>query len=307
MFLAPVVTRELLELHTKLHGMPPVAAGTRREYYLPGRWVPHCTIAEGLEPDDICATVELARSSGACREVSIQEVGLVQLGPYRMIAVYPVSPESPTPPSRVRRRTSRCMAMKNPPHPGLSVRHDCLEPLGLSVTEGAIVLGVSRKQLSDIVNCRSGISPEMAIRLDKAFGGGAEPGTDCKPPMIWRRRCGRRVPSKSNAACPLRNDFRHPATTPPRLTMAARCAERSSRSRSCNPRFGFHTQRAVRRPSTRWNSRWLLVTSVNASLRACAAICRSLGPITEPWAFEIALDLSIVGGRTLTVLQHAQP
>ena len=66
------------------------------------------------------------------------------------------------------------MAMKNPPHPGLSVRHDCLEPLGLSVTKGALVLGVSRKQLADIVNCRSGISPEMAIRLDKAFGGGAE-------------------------------------------------------------------------------------------------------------------------------------
>ena len=65
------------------------------------------------------------------------------------------------------------MAMKNPPHPGLSVRHDCLEPLGLSVTEAAQELGVSRKQLSDIVNCRSGISPEMAIRLDKAFGGGA--------------------------------------------------------------------------------------------------------------------------------------
>ena len=64
--------------------------------------------------------------------------------------------------------------MKNPPHPGLSVRHDCLEPLGLSVTEAAQKLGVSRKQLSDIVNCRSGISPEMAIRLDKAFGGGAE-------------------------------------------------------------------------------------------------------------------------------------
>ena len=64
--------------------------------------------------------------------------------------------------------------MKNPPHPGLSVRHDCLEPLGLSVTEAARKLGVSRKQLSDIVNCHSGISPEMAIRLDKAFGGGAE-------------------------------------------------------------------------------------------------------------------------------------
>ena len=66
------------------------------------------------------------------------------------------------------------MAMKNPPHPGLSVRHDCLVPLGLSVTEAAHELGVSRKQLSDIVNCHSGISPEMAIRLDKAFGGGAE-------------------------------------------------------------------------------------------------------------------------------------
>ncbi len=63
--------------------------------------------------------------------------------------------------------------MKNPPHPGLSVRHDCLEPLGLSVTEAARRLGVSRKQLSGIVNGHSGISPEMAIRLDKAFGGGA--------------------------------------------------------------------------------------------------------------------------------------
>lgn len=64
--------------------------------------------------------------------------------------------------------------MKSPPHPGLSVRHDCMEPLGLSVTEAAQKLGVSRKQLSDIVNGRAGISPEMAIRLDKAFGGGAE-------------------------------------------------------------------------------------------------------------------------------------
>lgn len=66
------------------------------------------------------------------------------------------------------------MTMQTPPHPGLSVRHDCLEPLGLSVTEAAKRLGVSRKQVSDIVNGHSGISPEMAIRLDKAFGGGAE-------------------------------------------------------------------------------------------------------------------------------------
>ena len=65
------------------------------------------------------------------------------------------------------------MPMKKPPHPGFSVRHDCLEPLGLSVTEAARKLGVSRKQMSDVVNGHSGISPEMAIRLDKAFGGGA--------------------------------------------------------------------------------------------------------------------------------------
>ncbi len=66
------------------------------------------------------------------------------------------------------------MVMKNPPHPGLSVRHDCLEPLGLSVTKAAKKLGISRKQLSAIVNGHSGISPEMAIRLDKAFGGSAD-------------------------------------------------------------------------------------------------------------------------------------
>ena len=65
------------------------------------------------------------------------------------------------------------MPMKNPPHPGLSVRRDCLDPLGLTVTEAAKKLGVSRKQLSDVVNGHSGISPQMAIRLDKAFGGGA--------------------------------------------------------------------------------------------------------------------------------------
>lgn len=62
------------------------------------------------------------------------------------------------------------MAMKTPPHPGLSVRHDCLEP----VTEASKKLGISRKQLSDIVNGHAGISPEMAIRLDKAFGGSAD-------------------------------------------------------------------------------------------------------------------------------------
>src|SRR3974377_1070817 len=68
------------------------------------------------------------------------------------------------------------MTMKSPPHPGLSVRFDCLEALGLSVTAGARVLGVTRQALNNLVNERAGISPEMAIRLDRAFGGTAEGG-----------------------------------------------------------------------------------------------------------------------------------
>ena len=66
------------------------------------------------------------------------------------------------------------MTMKNPPHPGLSVRHDCIEPLDLSITEAADILGVTRQTLNNLVNGKSGISPEMAIRLDKAFGGSAD-------------------------------------------------------------------------------------------------------------------------------------
>ncbi len=64
--------------------------------------------------------------------------------------------------------------MKNPPHPGLTVKFDCLEPLGLTVTEGARILGVSRQALNNLVNSRSGISPEMSLRLSKAFGSSPE-------------------------------------------------------------------------------------------------------------------------------------
>lgn len=60
------------------------------------------------------------------------------------------------------------MNMKNPPHPGLSVRQNCLEPLNLSVTEAAEVLGVARHTLSRMLNGHAGISPDMAIRLEKA-------------------------------------------------------------------------------------------------------------------------------------------
>jgi addiction module HigA family antidote len=60
--------------------------------------------------------------------------------------------------------------MKSPVHPGRIVRQDCLEPLGLTVTAAAKVLGVTRQALNNVVNGKSGISPEMAIRLSKAFG-----------------------------------------------------------------------------------------------------------------------------------------
>ncbi|MDE2801372.1 MAG: HigA family addiction module antitoxin [Chloroflexota bacterium] len=60
------------------------------------------------------------------------------------------------------------MSMKNPPHPGRSVKENCLGPLGLSVTEAADVLGVARHTLSRVLNGHAGISPDMAIRLEKA-------------------------------------------------------------------------------------------------------------------------------------------
>jgi antitoxin HigA-1 len=61
------------------------------------------------------------------------------------------------------------MRMHNPPHPGEVLRELCLRPLGLTVTQAATALGVSRKTLSAILNSRAGISPEMAIRLSLAF------------------------------------------------------------------------------------------------------------------------------------------
>ena len=66
------------------------------------------------------------------------------------------------------------MKMHNPPHPGEVLRELCLKPLGLTVTEAATALGVSRKTLSSILNGRSGISAEMAVRLSLAFGTTAE-------------------------------------------------------------------------------------------------------------------------------------
>ncbi len=66
------------------------------------------------------------------------------------------------------------MRMHNPPHPGEIIRDQCLEPLGLTITATAKGLGVTRKALSELLNGHSGVSPEMAIRLSKAFGGNPE-------------------------------------------------------------------------------------------------------------------------------------
>jgi len=65
------------------------------------------------------------------------------------------------------------MPMKNPPHPGGLVRRQCIEPMGLTITAAA-ALGVTRTTLSELVNEKRGISPEMAVRLSKVFGGSAE-------------------------------------------------------------------------------------------------------------------------------------
>ena len=66
------------------------------------------------------------------------------------------------------------MPMKNPPHPGGFVFRQCIEPAGLSITQAAEALGVGRTTLSELVNGKRGISPEMAVRLSKAFGGSAQ-------------------------------------------------------------------------------------------------------------------------------------
>jgi len=66
------------------------------------------------------------------------------------------------------------MKMHNPPHPGEVLRELCIEPMGLSITEVAEALGVSRKTLSSILNGHAGISPDMTVRLSLAFGTSSE-------------------------------------------------------------------------------------------------------------------------------------
>ena len=63
------------------------------------------------------------------------------------------------------------MTMKNAPHPGVVVLQECIEPMGLTISDAAHALGVTRNTLSELVNGKRGISPEMAVRLAKVFGG----------------------------------------------------------------------------------------------------------------------------------------
>ena len=71
-------------------------------------------------------------------------------------------------------KRSQSMTMRNPPHPGIVVLQECIEPLGLTITNAAEALKVSRNTLSELVNGKRGISPEMAVRLSKVFGGTEE-------------------------------------------------------------------------------------------------------------------------------------
>ena len=66
------------------------------------------------------------------------------------------------------------MPMKNPPHPGGFIFRECIEPLGLTITDAAAALGVTRTTLSELVNGKRGISPEMALRLSQVFGRSAQ-------------------------------------------------------------------------------------------------------------------------------------
>ena len=85
------------------------------------------------------------------------------------------------------------MSMHNPPHPGEVLRELCLVPLGVSVTEAAKALGISRKTLSAILNGRAGVSPEMAVRLSIAFGTSAESWLNQQLQYdLWHAEQGRR-------------------------------------------------------------------------------------------------------------------
>ncbi len=89
------------------------------------------------------------------------------------------------------------MPMKNPPHPGHSVKDACLDPLGLSITEGAKILGVARHSLSRVVNGHAGISPKWRSGWRRLAGQTQTIGFACRWLTTWRKPACTRATSRS--------------------------------------------------------------------------------------------------------------
>jgi len=96
------------------------------------------------------------------------------------------------------------MLMHNPAHPGEVIRKLCLEPLGLSVTDAAKALGVTRKAFSELLNGHSGVSPDMALRLEKAFGASAESWLGMQQQYdLWKARKRARLAKVRRLSAPV--------------------------------------------------------------------------------------------------------
>ena len=117
--------------------------------------------------------------------------------------------------------------MHNPPHPGGIVRRQCLEPLGLTITEAAEGLGVTRQALSDLVNERAGVSVQMAIRLSKGFGPSPETWLGLQMAYdLWQARAdGAHQDARIQSRLAFDRKFPRVACTSPVI----------SRERGCNP------------------------------------------------------------------------
>ena len=98
------------------------------------------------------------------------------------------------------------MAMKNPPHVGRVIWHGIIEPLDLSVTKVAEILGVRRATLSDLINGKTALTAEMALRIHKAFGPDVGHLCGCRLPMMRRKSASAQRKSKSSATSPTRHE-----------------------------------------------------------------------------------------------------
>jgi 2'-5' RNA ligase len=94
-FLAPVVTQELLAVHERLHSLMRDRGVQSVNYYWPGEWVPHCTVAMGVTPDKIGAATEICVQSEAFGPVELDAVSLIEFPPVREIYAFPLSASHP--------------------------------------------------------------------------------------------------------------------------------------------------------------------------------------------------------------------